>query len=129
MKFNSKSVVILIVIFGFIFGLIYRDSFFNDIEKNKTETIGEIYRIRHVPKNVTGKKIYEYEFKFGGKKYTGEIRKRLSDSINVGEFYKVKLSSKNPKSNFMEFEHEYTQIIKKDVNGITTDTIYELKKN
>ena len=129
MKFNSKIVVILIVIIGLAFGLIYRKSFFNDIEKSKTETIGKVYRIRHVAGSTTGKKIYEYEFKFDGNKYSGEIRKRLSDSIQIGKFYKVKLSDKKPENNLMEFEYEYEQIINKDVNGIITDTIYELKKN
>lgn len=129
MKFNSKFIVILIVVVGLTFGLIYRKSFFNDIEKSKTETIGKIYRIRHVAGSTTGKKIYEYEFKYHGNKYSGETRKRLSDSIKIGEFYKVKFSDKNPENNLMEFESEYAQVIKKDVNGIITDTIYELKKN
>ena len=129
MKFNSKFVVILIVVIGLIFGLIYRESLFNEIEKSKTETIGKVYRIRNVAGSTTGKKIYEYEFKFDGKQYSGEIRKRLSDSIKIGKFYKVKLSDKNPENNLMEFDQEYVEIIKKDGNGIATDTIFELKKN
>lgn len=129
MKFNSKLIVILIVIIGLAFALIYRESFFDDIEKNKTETIGKIYRIRNVAGSTTGKKIYEYEFNFDGNKYSGEIRKRLSDSIQIGKFYKVKLSDKNPEHNLMEFESEFEQIIKKDMNGIRTDTIYKLRKN
>lgn len=129
MKFNSKTVVVLIVIVGLAFGLIFRNSFFNEIEKNKVETVGKVYRIRHVAGSTTGKKIYEYEFEYEGKNYSGEVRKRISDSIEIGDFYKVKLSSNRPENNMMEFETEYVQVIRKNENGIPTDTIFELKKN
>jgi hypothetical protein len=128
MKFNSKTLIVLIVLVGLVFGFINRNSFFNDIKKNKTEAIGKIYRIRTVARNFTGKKIYEYEFKFEGKKYKGEVRKRLSDTIKIDEFYTVMFSSKHPENNVMEFEQEYTQFTKRNLNESKTDTVYKIKK-
>jgi len=127
MKFNSRVIVILVVLIGFAIGFFYQNSKSIDLESNKVETVGKLYRIRNVHSSF-GKKIYEYEFQYNDKEYTGETRARLSDSIRVGEFYKVELSVHNPENNKMDFNTSYEKIIRSDANGIAIDTTFKIRK-
>ena len=105
-----------------IYGLIKFLEEKQDIENNKEVGYGKIYRSRQIP-NKWSKRKFDFEFVVGNKKYKGTNNGYISDGIEVGNFYQVEYSKKNPEHNRMDFKTEYFQKIQKDEFG-NMDTIY-----
>ena len=108
-----------------IWGLILVMEKKHDIEQNATETFGMVYGSKSIYKQYS-KRNFKYKFYYNGKKYTGTSTAYNSEDVEIGNFYIVEFSNKNPEHSRMNFDLEYVKEINTNENG-KVDTTYALK--
>ncbi len=109
-----------------IIGLVIVLSTDKEIDENTAISVGEVFNSRGVHKQYS-KRYYDYQFFYNGAKFNGSTIGHISDNVQIGGFYQVEFSDKNPKFSRMIFGTEYVRKLKKDNNGKVIDTFYTLK--
>ena len=105
MKFlNKKSIpIIIFILVLFIISFLWRKDKKKDIEANSKYTIGRITKQLSSLKN--GRQWY-YEFIYKGKTYEWYRSTHIGYDVNVGDYFLVEFSSKNPENSKILYEYQ-----------------------
>ena len=124
----SKYYWVIIIIPFFIWAPFFYLKEKQELDQNKAYAYGIVTRSNSIYKQHSTRRYY-YNFQINGHNYSGSTRGYNSQNIEVGNWYKVKFSSRNPENNRMNFDLEYYANLEIDSLGRVIDTIFSRKES